>query len=150
MRMRNSRFPLRHLALRVVTLGILSAFLAELALPAVLAPRAEARTNVPRVEGHGAGHGSSEHHHSGCPWRGKGPCPHQASGPAGGPVFSACADAPAATADGAANLLLAVGPVLHWSLRPMGIGKLVIDLGAGRSAGPASPEPPPPRPSGTL
>lgn len=149
--MRNSRFPLPHLALRMVTLGILSVFVAELALPAVLATHgAEARTASPRVEGHGPQHGSSEHHHPGCPWRGKGPCPHQASGPARGPAISACADAPAATADGAASLLLAVGPVLDSSFRPMETRRSVIVHRDGRSTGQPSPEPPPPRPSGTL
>lgn len=128
---------------RAVALGILCAFLAQLALPAVMAARE--RPAHPAVAGHGSHHGSA-HHHPGCPWRENGPCPHHADDDGRGPALSACADAPAATV-AAKSLIVASGRVLDWSLTPPKTRGPEVALGLDATAVPLIPEPPPPRPA---
>jgi hypothetical protein len=150
--MQYTRYASRHLVAKAVTLALLAAFVAEISLPAVVAAWGpEARAAVAVVEGHGSRHGSSDHHHPGCPWRGKGPCPHKmAADSARGPILTACAETPAAAADGAARLLLDPAPVLDWSLRPTVAGEPLIPLRVEQPVHDPSPETPPPRLSRAL
>ncbi|MGH7558715.1 MAG: hypothetical protein ACREMD_13235 [Gemmatimonadota bacterium] len=131
-----------------ITLGLLSAFVAELTLPAVVAAWGpQVGSNVPTIAGHGSSHGTTDHHHPGCPWRGKGPCPHQrAPDSARGPVITACAEIPAAQSDGSARLLLDRRPVVDWSLRPLEVWEPArTDSFVDPHTQGFSPEPPPPR-----
>lgn len=145
--MTDVRIPLQRLAVRVVTLGLLSAFVAELALPAVVAAWVpEPGTTTTVVEGRSPDHGTTDHHHPGCPWRGRGPCPHQkAAESARGPILTACAGTPAAAADGTARLLLDHRPILDWSLRPMGSRESSNPLWMDPPTHHPAPETPPPR-----
>jgi hypothetical protein len=138
----------RRLFGRSISLAILSALVAELALPAVVAARGpESRMTAPAVGVHGAHQGSQhQHHHPGCPWRGKGPCPHQrAADSARGPILTPCGETPAAAVDGPAPLLLDRGPVFDWTFRPTVARVPATRPAVGRPVHDASPETPPPR-----
>lgn len=132
---------------RAVTSAVLAALLAQLALPTVVAARSTPPRSYATVTGAHGSHGEAAgHHHPGCPWREKGPCPHATAADPGGPAISACADDPAA-ATATKSLLLVGEPVLDFGLRP---AEIPVSIGTSLqdpSTVPILLEPPPPRPA---
>ncbi|HKY60255.1 MAG TPA: hypothetical protein VJP59_04510 [Gemmatimonadota bacterium] len=145
-----SRFsaPVPRPRVAILALATLVPFIAEVSLPAVAATFAPATAGAGVASDHSRH--AAEHHHPGCPWRERGPCPHRAAAESpGGPGFAPCAESPAQPADGTAFLPRIAGRVVGWRLgrivrpvEPMPRGELTpLD--------PPAPEPRPPRaPSG--
>ena len=124
-------------AMRLAALALVVALSAQAAGPAIAATML-VRQEVPA--GHAAEPG---HHHPGCPWRERGPCPHEAVPE--GPVLTSC-DAPAAAAATPAPPAVATSPGQEALLPPPAFAASPFPP-ADRAGRPASRllDPPPPR-----